>query len=326
MINALLQEDKDNRRRALDMASFIVEAPAGAGKTELLTQRFLRLLATVDEPEEIIAITFTRKAAGEMRQRIQESLHAAHAGVLPDAEHKRITFDLACKALARSAECGWQLETQPGRLRLTTIDALCSSLARQMPLLSRFGAQPSVAEDARRHYDEAARRALDHLEDNDAHAQNVAIALGYLDNDVTRLVSLLADMLARREQWREIAQLEQPEAAIEDAVCALVNEELALIATTLNDAWQSRLMPLARFATAQLGEADDGVLLDWAEPLFPDVTQLAAWRALADLLLTQKNEPRKTVTVKKTVFLQARNSRRKRMQCWRFLPRWIGQR
>lgn len=298
MINALLQEDKDNRRRALDMASFIVEAPAGAGKTELLTQRFLQLLATVDEPEEIIAITFTRKAAGEMRQRIQESLHAAHAGVLPDAEHKRITFDLACKALARSAECGWQLETQPGRLRLTTIDALCSSLARQMPLLSRFGAQPSVAEDARRHYDEAARRALDHLEDNDAHAQNVAIALGYLDNDVTRLVSLLADMLARREQWREIAQLEQPEAAIEDAVCALVNEELALIATTLNDAWQSRLMPLARFATAQLGEADDGVLLDWAEPLFPDVTQLAAWRALADLLLTQKNEPRKTVTVK----------------------------
>lgn len=297
MINALLQEDQKNRQRALDMASFIVEAPAGAGKTELLTQRFLRLLATVDEPEEIIAITFTRKAAGEMRQRIQESLHAAHAGVLPNAEHKRITFDLACKALARSAECGWQLETQPGRLRLTTIDALCASLARQMPLLSRFGAQPGVAEDARRHYDEAARRALDHLEDNDAHAQNVATALGYLDNDVTRLVSLLADMLARREQWREITQLEQPEAAIDDAICALVNEELALIATTLNDAWQSRLMPLARFAAAQLGEAGNGVLLDWAASLLPDVTQLAAWRALADLLLTQKNEPRKTVRV-----------------------------
>lgn len=308
MIDALLREDEDNRRRALEMDSFIVEAPAGAGKTELLTQRFLRLLATVDEPEEIIAITFTRKAAGEMRQRIQESLHAAHAGVMPDAAHKRITFDLACKALARSAECGWQLETQPGRLRLTTIDALCASLARQMPLLSRFGAQPGVAEDARHHYIEAARRALDHLEDNDAHAQKVAIVLGYLDNDVTRLVNLLSDMLARREQWREIAQLEQPEAAIEDAVCALVNEELALIATTLNDAWQNRLMPLARFAAVRLAQSDDQSgeesatriqrLQDWAEPLLPDVTQLADWRALAALSLTQKNEPRKTVTVK----------------------------
>lgn len=303
MTDILLQEDKDNRQRALDIASFIVEAPAGAGKTELLTQRFLRLLETVDEPEEIIAITFTRKAAGEMRQRIQESLHAAHAGVLPDAEHKRMTFDLACKALARSAERGWQLETQPGRLRLTTIDALCASLARQMPLLSRFGAQPSVAEDARRHYDEAARRALDHLEDNDVHAQNIAIALGYLDNDVTRLARLLADMLARREQWREIAQLEQPETAIEDAVCALVNEELALIAMTLSDAWQNRLMPLARFAAAQLTQSGENQamqiqrLLDWAEPLSPEVTQLDAWRALADLLLTQKNELRKTVRV-----------------------------
>jgi ATP-dependent exoDNAse (exonuclease V) beta subunit len=303
----LLQEDEANRRRALDLSSFIVEAPAGAGKTELLTQRFLRLLATVDEPEEIIAITFTRKAAGEMRQRIQDSLNAAHSGKLPDAAHKRITFGLACEALARSAERGWQLTSTPGRLRLTTIDALCASLARQMPLLSRFGAQPGVAEDARPYYLDAARRALDHLEDEDAHAEDVATALGYLDNDVTRLVNLLAEMLARREQWREIAELARPEVAIDTAINALVDEALLTIAGALDDAWQMRLMPLARFAAAQLGagaqnQAADGVdehaLLDWTSPLAPERAKLPAWRALAALLLTKEGSPRKTVTVK----------------------------
>jgi len=299
----LLREDEENRRRALELDSFIVEAPAGAGKTELLTQRYLRLLATVDEPEEIIAITFTNKAAGEMRQRIQDSLALAREATEPQAAHKRITFELARAALARSNELGWQIESQPGRLRLTTIDALCASLARQMPLLSRFGAQPAVAEQASRHYEEAARRALDHLEgrteDEREHAEAVATALAHLDNDVTRLARLLAEMLARREQWRALWQmssgLDHPESAIGEALEELVGEELALIAQVLDDAWQAQWMPLARFAAANL---DGGPLNDWTETLAAMPEELPRWRALAEMLLTQKDEPRKTVNVK----------------------------
>src|SRR5690606_1606337 len=173
-------QDAGQREAALDpRRSFIVQAPAGSGKTELLVRRYLRLLELVSEPEEILAITFTRKAAAEMRQRILERLGEP--------------------ALAP-------------RLRIQTIDALCAALTRQMPVLARFGAQPEIVEDAAELYTEAARQTLGAL------SPPAERLLAHLDHHVGIATRPLADRLRSRDRWLRKTGLAPTRAELEAAI------------------------------------------------------------------------------------------------------------
>ena len=91
--NTHMNTDESIRRQALDISkSFIVQAPAGSGKTELLIQRYLKLLTSVSQPEEIVAITFTNKAANEMKQRVLSAIAEASSGIKPSEAHQITTY------------------------------------------------------------------------------------------------------------------------------------------------------------------------------------------------------------------------------------------
>ena len=188
--------------------SYIVQAPAGSGKTELLTQRMLALLARVESPEEVVAITFTRKAAAEMGHRLIDRLQAAareRKGLIESEDlkpHEQVSRKLALAVLENDAKQDWNLLEQPSRLRIRTIDSLCSELARQLPVLSGLGGSQQIAVDATALYRKAAARTMAVIEDdNDDLQADVIRVLDRYDNQYDRLVELLTGMLASREQW-----------------------------------------------------------------------------------------------------------------------------
>ena len=201
--------DWQQRELARDLNhSYIVQAPAGSGKTELLTQRMLGLLAHVENPEEVVSITFTRKAAAEMSHRLVNRLQAAARQQRGDnkneelQDHEQVSRNLALAVLKHDATQGWNLLEQPGRLRIRTIDSLCGELARQLPVTSGLGGGQQIAVDATALYRKAAARTMAVIEDdNDKLQTDVIRVLDRYDNQYDKLVELLTGMLASREQW-----------------------------------------------------------------------------------------------------------------------------
>ena len=109
--------DSSAREFAVDPAENVVlEASAGTGKTSVLVSRYINLLKAGVDPANILAMTFTRKAAAEMRERIIRELKAAAS---------RSEFDRARWNAVRD---------RLGEIAISTIDAFCLSLLREFPL------------------------------------------------------------------------------------------------------------------------------------------------------------------------------------------------
>jgi ATP-dependent helicase/nuclease subunit A len=269
--------DEHAREYATDpRRSILLQAPAGSGKTTVLTQRLLRLLAEVDEPEQILAITFTRKAAAEMRARV---LKALHGEIDTNTAQGRRLQALASAALERGARRGWNLAQDPGRLRIQTIDSFNFRLASQLPVTAKAGGSLTITDRPWELYSRAARATLAAAESDPILSEDIEFLFERLDNNWHNVEELLASMLQERGHWLRYVLAHEPQ-----ALCARINESLGNIVRDHLDAACGRLSAPLRAEAGSLPQA--GLL--GREP-----ECLAAWKGLASLTLTQKGEWRK---------------------------------
>lgn len=254
MANKPAPSDASERLKALDPSrSFIVEAPAGSGKTTLLAQRYLRLLSEVERPETIVAMTFTRKAAAEIKDRIHDTLVAADSRRQPENDFEEQNLNLGRAALAQNQRHGWNLLNDLSRLQIQTIDSLCAMLTRQMPLVSQFGGVNQVIEDAREYYRLAARRTLRDLTEGNEGAQALFHRISlHFDNDMRALENQIVAMLQKRDQWQSL--IERGHTDLVADFCCL----LELSAHSLRDVFREKstvdFSEITRSAITALGE------------------------------------------------------------------------
>src|SRR6516165_10182699 len=250
--------------------SVLLEAPAGSGKTAVLTRRFLRLLTTVDDPGQILAITFTRKAAAEMQARVTRALRGVFTAGDPEAAELAL---LARAALAHGAARGWSIDTQPQSLRIQTIDSFNYWLASQLPVASGAGGALKVTESAGELYRRAARRTLFAAETDPDLTADARLLFERTDNNWMYLERLIAQMLEERGHWLRFVAGEEPQ-----ALCERVNASLAHLA-------HARLEALC--ALIPVGLRRRARALPGCSALGPEPADLRHWKRLAHLALTK---------------------------------------
>ena len=301
--------DFEARRDALDISrSIAVQAPAGSGKTELLSLRFLKLLAACKHPEEVLAITFTKKAANEMAERILSTLAWAQH-VDPEkieSQLDRDRYQIAQSMLAQDEKESWHIQQSPNRLRIQTIDSFCNFLASRLPILSNFGGPLPISEQVDDCYQLAIRNCLGLLDSELPIADAIAELMLHFDNDTTKLETLLTSLLKQREQW--IGDILGVASSPQQAMDYLTENLLELIEESVDEAASllqphiMELMPLLAFATKNLsidGSDSDLLLLAGLDGLpNSDPSGLNTWVALSEFLLTKD---RKNIAFRKQV-------------------------
>ncbi len=298
-----LPADQGARDRALSpKASFHLEAPAGSGKTSVLLARFLTLLARVEAPEELLALTFTRKAAGELRTRVMELLWARPESPRQQPWEQRLD-DLAQKVLAHFGRRAGNLQEllTAERLPVMTFHSLCAQLLRLAPQEAGIPLDFRLLEEdeSRRLKEEALeelRRVLSARPDHDPGRGALVRRLVRLNNDWGRLAGELRALLARRDSlgdFLELARHSREPGAYHQLLEERFRLALAPVLQSLTDG----------FAASELGREWPRLQQELGgtfggTPLPPELPgavpqDLPSWQAISTVLLTKDGKRRK---------------------------------
>jgi ATP-dependent helicase/nuclease subunit A len=214
--------DAEARAFASDPArNVVLEASAGTGKTSVLVARYVNLLARGVDPANILAITFTRKAAAEMRDRIIRELRKA-AG--------QATFDRARWTAIRD---------RLADVQISTIDAFCLSLLREFPLEADLDPGFGMADETEvpRLVDRSLDRSLAIFIGLAKREPDLALVLAQLGLNRTR--EGLAHLLQRRlVAWDVLDRFlaRGPSDLTADAICRRAVDALASLFATAGGA------------------------------------------------------------------------------------------
>ena len=288
-VNARLDaRDREGRARAVDPRfNVALEASAGTGKTRVLVDRYINLLREGVDPSNVLAITFTRKAAAEMRERIIASLTTA-------------------AARGEIAPTRWRdLRDRMGDIAISTIDAFCLSLLREFPLEADLDPGFSMADDTEvpRLVDESLDRALRICRTVARDDEQVALVFAQLGDRRARagLAALLnrrivAPELLGRYLARGPRDLTVQRAALNGASVLLdvfAGMRGGLEAFVDSGPPEHSFLVLTRRLQAIAGETVD-----------PAAVQ-AAFSAAGEHFLTQDGKPRKVLPYKRADFTTA---------------------
>ena len=286
--------DRAARERSVDPRyNVALEASAGTGKTRVLVDRYVNLLRAGVDPANILAITFTRKAAAEMRERILATLRAA-------AERAEIPA-------ARWRE----LRDRTGDINISTIDAFCLSLLREFPLEADLDPGFSMADDMEvpRLIEESLDRALRIC--RAVAREDEAVALVFAQLSERRARAGLAALLNRRT----VAPAVLDRFLARGSSDLTVGSVAAAGAATLIGMFRGMPGGLERFLETGPPEAAFVLLAGRLQDLDRSVASgvpadpaavHAAFAASREYFLTQDGKPRSRLTVPRARFPSAR--------------------